>query len=302
MTGNDDTDVRVSTTPTIFGEKAALRIIYKHDSNLDKFRLGFTEKDTERISGMFQNPYGALLVTGPTGCGKSTTVATFLNELNTEDVNIVTIEDPVEHVLPGVNQINVNQKAGFTFANALRSILRQDPDILMVGEIRDAETARLAVQAAVTGHLMISTLHTYDALSAVSRLLDMGVERYLLAAVLRGIISQRLVRRVCEHCATQEAIMPLHARLLDIPGDTIVTKGSGCPRCGGTGYKGRFAVYEYISINDEFAGMIETGADNTKIKAYLEQNGFVPMVANAVDAVNGGLTTTEEVIKNVLFV
>ena len=295
-------DFRINTMPTVFGEKAAIRLIYKEKSWMPKDQLGFFPNDLAQITQLFHNPYGALLITGPTGCGKSTTLASFIKELNKDDVNIVTIEDPVEHILPGINQINVNYNAGLTFANALRSILRQDPDILMIGEIRDEETAQLAIQAALTGHLVLSTLHTFDAISAITRLVDMNVPDYLVAAAVKGIISQRLVRRICERCKTNVPISELHANLLNLPEDTIVCEGMGCSYCGGSGYKGRFAVYEFLAVDEQLNEMIEKRLGMAEIKKYLSENNFNTIRDNAVKNILQGNTSAEEVINNVLFV
>ena len=295
-----DIDFRISTILTIFGEKAAIRLIYKDKSWLPKEQLGFFPDDLVKITQLFHNPYGALLLTGPTGCGKSTTMASFLKELNKDDINIVTIEDPVEHVLPGVNQINVNYAAGLTFANALRSILRQDPDILMIGEIRDEETAQLAIQAALTGHLILSTMHTYDAISAITRLVDMKVPDYLVAAAVKGIISQRLVRRICERCKINVQISELQAKMLNLPEDTIVCEGMGCSYCGGSGYKGRFAVYEFLTIDEQINEMIEKHASLAEIKKHLAECGFRSILDNAVKNVLQGNTSADEIINNVL--
>ncbi|MDR1914169.1 MAG: GspE/PulE family protein [Clostridiales bacterium] len=299
--GSANVDFRLSTIPTYFGEKAAIRLIYKDKAWMPKEALGFEEQDLEQISALFNNPYGAVLLTGPTGCGKSTTLSSFLSSLNDDKRNIVTIEDPVEHVIPGITQINVNPKAGLTFANALRSILRQDPDILMVGEIRDEETAQLAIQAAITGHLLLSTLHTYDAASTITRLADMNVPGYLTAAALRGIISQRLVRRICESCKTQKHISKEHAKLLDLPENTVVSEGVGCPRCGNTGYKGRVAVYEYLIIDDELSALIDSKSGLADIRLYLAKKQFVSILETSIKKVIQGVTTTNEVISNVIF-
>ena len=297
-----EVDFRINTMPTVFGEKAAIRLIYKEKSWLPKEKLGFFEDDLVKITQLFHNPYGALLITGPTGCGKSTTLSSFIKELNSDDINIVTIEDPVEYILPGINQINVNYNAGLTFVNALRSILRQDPDILMIGEIRDEETAQLAIQAALTGHLVLSTLHTFDAISAISRLVDMKVPDYLVAAAIKGIISQRLVRRICERCKINVPISELQANLLGLPEDTIVCEGMGCSYCGGSGYKGRFAVYEFLNIDEQLSEMIEKRLGMAEIKKYLSENHFNTIRDNAVKNVLQGNTSAEEVINNVLFV
>ncbi|MCL2707858.1 MAG: GspE/PulE family protein [Defluviitaleaceae bacterium] len=243
-------EFRLSTLPTIYGEKAALRLLYGRTARFKKEGLGFFADDLEKLTGLFSIPYGAIFITGPTGCGKSTTLKCFLEELNTGGVNIVTVEDPVENPIPGVNHMNVEPGAGLGFANSLRSILRQDPDIIMVGEIRDAETARIAIQAAITGHLVLSTLHTNDAAGVMERLVDMGIEPYMVASALSGIISQRLVRRLCENCKEQTLLTPEEALLLGVPEDAPAWIGKGCGRCGDTGYKGRFAVYEYILMDE----------------------------------------------------
>lgn len=294
-------DFRISTIPTVFGEKAAIRLIYKEKSWLPKEHLGFFPEDLQKITRLFHNPYGAVLLTGPTGCGKSTTLASFIKELNRDEVNIVTIEDPVEHVLPGINQINVNYGAGLTFANALRSILRQDPDILMIGEIRDEETAQLAVQAALTGHLVLSTLHTFDAISAITRLVDMNVPDYLTAAAIKGIISQRLVRRICERCKINVQITELQAKLLGLPEDTIICEGMGCTYCGGSGYKGRFAAYEFLAVDETLSEMIEKRAGMAEIKKYLAEINFQTIRDNAIKNLLQGNTSADEVINKVLF-
>ena len=294
-------DFRINTMPTVYGEKAAIRLIYKEKSWLPKEQLGFFPDDLNMITQLFHNPYGALLLTGPTGCGKSTTLTSFMKELNRDEINIVTIEDPVEHILPGVNQINVNYSAGLTFANALRSILRQDPDILMIGEIRDEETAQLAIQAALTGHLVISTLHTYDAISAITRLVDMKVPDYLVAAAIKGIISQRLVRRICERCRINVQITELQAKLLNLAENTIVCEGMGCSYCGGSGYKGRFAVYEFLAVDERLSEMVEKRSGMAEISKYLSEIKFRTIRDNAVKNVLQGNTSADEVIRSVLF-
>ncbi|MDR3239545.1 MAG: GspE/PulE family protein [Clostridiales bacterium] len=293
-------DFRVSTLPVLHGEKAVIRLIYNCGSWIRKEELGFFEEDLRKITRLFQSPYGAILLTGPTGCGKSTTLATFLQELNCEDVNIVTVEDPVEHNLPGVNQINVNPKAGLHFANALRSILRQDPDILMIGEIRDEETAKIAIQAAITGRLLLSTLHTYDALSAIARLTDMGVKDYLVAAAVKGILSQRLVRRICDRCKKPASLSPRQAKLLNVSETSTVFRGEGCSSCHESGYKGRFAVYEYLMVDETLAALIGRRAEVSAMKAALAAQGFRSLRENALRNMLAGHTTADEVIANAL--
>ena len=244
-------EFRLSTMPTHLGEKAAIRLLYGQGSRPKKHQLGFFPEDLERLTRLFHLPHGAIFMTGPTGSGKSTTLTGFLEELNHEERNIITVEDPVENPLMGVSHVKVERMAGLDFANALRHILRQDPDIIMIGEIRDRETARIAVQAAITGHVVLSTLHTNDAAGVIERLLDMEIEPYLVAAALNGIIAQRLARRICRECKTPAMLTDSQAEMLKLPNSTPVFRGIGCGHCNNTGYKGRLAVYEYIVIDDE---------------------------------------------------
>lgn len=267
-------DLRISTMPTVHGEKVVVRILDKTTtfSSLDK--LTFTDENLTAYRNLFRSPHGIVLVTGPTGSGKSTTLYATLNELNKPETNIITIEDPVEYQLEGVNQIALNTKAGLTFANGLRAIVRQDPDIIMVGEIRDEETARIAVQAALTGHLVLSTLHTNSAVGAITRLLDMGIEPYLLASCLRGVVAQRLVRRVCSKC-----------------------EACGCEDCFGTGYNGRLAVQEVMTVNEEIRHLITNRAGENDILAAAERNGFVSLHDDGVKKVLAGATTLTELLR-----
>lgn len=267
-------DLRISTMPTVHGEKVVVRILDKTTtfSSLDK--LTFTDENLTAYRNLFRSPHGIVLVTGPTGSGKSTTLYATLNELNKPETNIITIEDPVEYQLEGVNQIALNTKAGLTFANGLRAIVRQDPDIIMVGEIRDEETARIAVQAALTGHLVLSTLHTNSAVGAITRLLDMGIEPYLLASCLRGVVAQRLVRRVCPKCGA-----------------------CGCEDCFGTGYNGRLAVQEVMTVNEEIRHLITGRAAEKDILTAAEGNGFVSLYDDGMKKVLAGATTLTELLR-----
>ena len=249
-------EFRISILPTVFGEKAAIRILYDNTALIKKTDLGFFPEDLERLTALLKRPYGAVFVTGPTGSGKSTTLSSFLEELNTELVNIVTVEDPVENPIPGVNHIAAESGASISFAHVLRNILRQDPDIIMIGEIRDEDTARIAIQAAITGHIVLSTLHTNDAAGVIERLLDMGIEPYLAASALNGVISQRLVRRICENCKQPAKLSAAQAKLLDINANMQVFKGRGCDACLNTGYRGRLAVYEIIVLDDHMRRQI----------------------------------------------
>ena len=246
---SENIEFRISTLPTVLGEKVAIRLLYDHANMLKKQDLGFFDDDLFVLNEVFNRPYGAVFITGPTGSGKSTTMSSFLSELNSIEQNIITIEDPVENPLPGISHINIKETPGMTFASALKFILRQDPDIIMIGEIRDEETARIATQAALTGHVVLSTIHTNDAAGVIERLMDMNIEPYLIAAVLNGVISQRLVRRICENCKTKININDRQQIILGIDSDVFI--GKGCSNCFNTGYKGRFVVYEYIILDKE---------------------------------------------------
>ena len=292
-------DIRVSIIPTVFGEKIVMRIASKNALTRDKAQLGLNEKDLKLFDHILKNPHGIILVTGPTGSGKSTTLYTALNELNTSQVNIITVEDPVEANLDGVNQIQVNPKANLTFASALRSILRQDPDIIMVGEIRDKETAQIAVQASITGHLVVSTLHTNSAASTITRLIDMGIDSYLIADSMVGVIAQRLVRRLCPACrkkrlATEEEKMILkrsEAEKLEI------YEPVGCGRCDNTGYKGRIGVYEIMEVTPKLKTIISKGGDAEDIKNQALKEGMYTLRMSATELVLDGTTSYSEMMK-----
>ncbi len=290
-------DFRISTIPAIHGEKAVIRLIYGDGARIGVERLGFLADDLRRLTGLFKSFNGAVLVTGPTGSGKTTTLAGFLNLINTGAVNIVTAEDPVENVIYGVNQININPKTGLTFANALRSILRQDPDVIMIGEIRDEDTAAIAVRAAITGHLVLSTLHTNDAAGAVIRLMDMGVAHYLVTAAIKGIISQRLVRRICPACKKQTPLTGEDVALTALPPDTPVFVGEGCTLCNFTGYRGRFVIYEYVVMDDGLRAFIDSGVSYERLKNYLVSHGFKTIWENAIRNVLDGNTTLTEIYR-----
>jgi type IV pilus assembly protein PilB len=296
-------DFRVSTLPGVFGEKVVLRILGRGAISLSLESLGFSEDNYERYLKMLKTPYGIILVTGPTGSGKSTTLYASLNMINSPDINIVTVEDPVEYQLPGIHQVQVNPKAGLTFASALRSILRQDPDVVLVGEIRDEETARIAIQAALTGHLVLSTLHTNDAPSAVTRLIDMGIEPFLISSSLLGAVAQRLVRTVCPYCKapyepTKEEIEAIKATLGDIDlSNATFYKGQGCPRCNNKGYKGRTAIHEIMLMNDEIRDLVLKKASRETIKEAARKYGMVTLREDGMRKVLRGFTTVEEVMR-----
>ena len=292
-------DLRVSTLPTIYGEKIVMRILDLGSTLNDLNKLGFNRLNLQRFKELIESPTGILLITGPTGSGKSSTLYAALNHLNSEEVNIITIEDPVEYQLEGINQIQVNANVGMTFAKGLRSILRQDPNIIMVGEIRDRETADVAVRASLTGHLVLSTLHTNDSLGTITRLVDMGVEPFLVASSLTGVVAQRLVRKVCrdcaeEHSATQREIEIFAKRGLSI--DRVV-RGRGCGTCNMTGYKGRIAIHELLVLNDEMKKVIMNNESFSKLRELAIKHKTIFLIDDGLLKVKQGFTTTEEILR-----
>lgn len=291
-------DIRVSNLPTVYGEKVVMRLASKEGFKKEIRELGLSEADMKKFGNILKNPHGIILVTGPTGSGKSTTLYTALSALNSEDVNIITVEDPVEANIDGINQVQVNAKADLTFASALRSILRQDPDIIMIGEIRDSETAEIAVRASITGHLVVSTLHTNSTASTVSRLVDMGVEPYLLSDSLVGIIAQRLVKRLCS-CKQECQATEDEKRQLGIPQDRPQTiyRPCGCKLCGNSGYYGRIGIYEILQISPALKRLISAGADAGQIKEQAVKEGMNTLKQSAVDCVLQGITSMDEMIK-----
>ena len=294
-------DLRVSTVPTLYGESVVLRLLDKESIVLDFEALGFGGRVLERFLDVLRLPHGIILVTGPTGSGKSTTLYTALNNLNTPERKIITAEDPVEYQLEGVNQIQVKPQIGLTFAGALRSIVRQDPDVIMIGEMRDLETANIAVQSALTGHLVLSTLHTNDAASSVTRLLDMGVEDYLLTSTVNGILAQRLVRRLCSHCrephqATGELVAELDLQRYSESDQIVLYRPKGCPECSHTGYRGRLSILECLLIDDEIRALVMRHATSQQIHAALAA-GMNTMYEDGLRKAVAGLTTVEEVLR-----
>ena len=295
-----DFDIRVSTVPTVFGEKAVLRLLEQSSILLGLEKLGFFPETQADMELIISQPYGIILTTGPTGSGKSTTQCAVLNRLASPEVNIMTVEDPVEYIIPGVNQVHVNRKAGLTFATAMRAFLRQDPDIIMVGEIRDLETAETAVQASLTGHLVLSTLHTNDAPTSITRLIDMGIEPFLVAASLTGALAQRLARKICKEC--KEAYKPPAEALARLGfatdnGDVTFFRGRGCDVCRHTGYKGRLGVFELMLINNELRDLIVKRAPLSEIRAAAKANGMKNLKADGLAKVIEGITTIEEVMR-----
>lgn len=293
-------DIRVSVLPTVYGEKVVMRLAQKKALTLDKRDLGFPEDELKKFDHILSHPNGLILVTGPTGSGKSTTLYTALNELNVEGVNIITVEDPVEANLNGVNQVQVNEKAGLTFSSALRSILRQDPDIIMIGEIRDQETAEIAVKASITGHLVVSTLHTNSSANTITRLADMGVENYLIADSVVGVIAQRLVRRVCPACGIVREATAGEKKILGIkdPARRINVRTPGhkeCVRCGGTGYYGRIGIYEIMPVTADLRQAINRGENADVLEEIALTHGMKTLRMSAIDYALRGITTVEEV-------
>jgi len=294
--GGKEFDFRVSTLPTVFGEKFVIRILDKTSFRFTRDDLGFTEAENKIVDKMLAKPHGIILLTGPTGCGKTTTLYSFLKEINDSTKNIVTVEDPVEYVMQGINQTQVNTKANMTFAAALRSILRQDPDIIMVGEIRDEETAQIAVRSAITGHLVFSTLHTNDAPGAIVRLGDMGVPKYLVADALVGVIAQRLVKRLCPACKKKGRTTAKEMDILGINEPVSIARPQGCQFCGNTGYKGRIAVHEIMYMNDTMRAAVLSESDPEKLRKISMENGMVPLRNACRNLVFNGYTSVQELM------
>ncbi len=292
-------DIRASILPTVYGEKAVMRLALKNAMTRDKSELGLKPRELEKFNHILANPHGIILVTGPTGSGKSTTLYTALSELNKEDVNIITVEDPVEANVDGINQVQVNPKAELTFANALRSILRQDPDIIMIGEIRDAETAGIAVQASITGHLVVSTLHTNSSAATITRLIDMGIESYLIADSVVGVIAQRLVRRLCPECKKARLATDTEKKLMhiDTEEDITIYEPCGCPKCAETGYYGRIGVYEIMEISPEMKRIISGMEGTEAIKNQALKDGMHTLRMSAAEYVLDGTTSISEMLR-----
>ena len=294
---------RVSTIPTVSGEKVVMRLLDEGSRSFSLENLGLNERDLKAIQALIDKPHGMIVVTGPTGSGKSTTMYSVLANLNNESRNIVTVEDPVEYRLPGVNQVASDNEHGLGFANALKYIMRQDPDVIMVGEIRDHETATTAVQAALTGHLLISTLHTNDAVGAVARLSDLGIDNFKTGGALLGAVAQRLLRAICPHC--KETVDPNKHYLrslnhnVEITSDTIFYSGRGCKKCLGTGYLGRIPIYEIMTVTPALSYAIEQGLPTTKLREIAIEEGMAELATAGIEQVIAGNTTIEEVFYKV---
>ncbi len=298
--GGYDLDIRVSTIPSQFGERVVMRLLDRGQTLLGIDALGLSPRDNAALRRVLARPDGLLLVTGPTGSGKTTTLYAALDMLNDRQSNIMTVEDPIEYTMDGVGQMQVNAKTDLTFARGLRAILRQDPDVIMIGEIRDRETAQIAVESAMTGHLVLSTLHTNSAVGAVSRLVDMGVERFLLAPMLRGLVAQRLVRRVCPDCSAEHRLTEVESALVSgqVPAGTMVRKGRGCDACHGSGFHGRLPIYEVIEVDAQMERMVHEGASEAQLTQAARRRG-PGIQADGCDKLRAGLTTAEEVARAV---
>ncbi len=297
-----DLDYRVSVLPTLFGEKIVMRLLDKDKLMLDMAKLGFEAESLRRFENAILKPYGMVLVTGPTGSGKTNTLYSALQRINTPEVNVITAEDPVEFNLMGINQVQMREQIGLNFAASLRSFLRQDPNIILVGEIRDFETAEVAIKAAMTGHMVLSTLHTNDAPSSINRLMNMGIEPFLVATSVHLIAAQRLVRRICSFCREPAAEVPpnvlVEAGFSDAESRTLkLFRGRGCERCSNTGYKGRIALYEVMEVEDEIREMILSGASSYELRVKAIQNGMITLRGSGLQKIRDGVTTMEEVLR-----
>lgn len=299
--GDREVDLRLSSLPSIFGEKIVIRILGKDKNMLTREGIGLTGDNGRHLDRLMKHTSGVILIVGPTGSGKSSTMYTIIRELISEETNLIMLEDPVEYQIDGVTQVQINEKTGMTFASALRSVLRQDPDIIGVGEIRDGETAEIAMRAAMTGHLVISTIHTEDAISAIDRLMDMGVEPYLIAGALRGVISQRLVRRVCQNCRQESVPEEVYRELVGIPADDrrIFYKGAGCHLCFHSGYHGRIGVFEILNINQKIRDCISEGVPRPELRKAIMESGFQPMLRNGMKLAEDGITSVEELCRTI---
>ncbi|RAK06707.1 type IV pilus assembly protein PilB [Halanaerobium saccharolyticum] len=287
-------DMRVSTLPTIKGEKIVIRLLAQNTNLLDLDNLGLTDYNRKKLGELIKKPNGVLLLTGPTGSGKSTTLFAALNELNSPQINMVTIEDPVEYQIAGINQVQAKEKSGLTFAKTLRSILRQDPDIIMIGEMRDQETAEIAVRSALTGHLVFSTLHTNDAVSSITRLTDIGLAPYLVAASLNGVVAQRLVRRLCPYCKEKRKLETTELKFLDNPDFEVAYFAVGCEKCNNTGYDGRLAIQEIFEVDSQVKEMISNNLSREKISEYAKNKGMITLKEDGIVKIKAGETDVSE--------
>ncbi|MBM6619758.1 GspE/PulE family protein [Bacillus suaedaesalsae] len=292
-------DLRISILPTVFGEKVVIRVLDLSNALMKLSQMSFNKVNLQRFINLIERPSGMVLVTGPTGSGKTSTVYSAVNHINTEDVNIITIEDPVEYQVEGINQVQVNHQVGLTFANGLRSILRQDPNVVMVGEIRDAETAEIAIRASLTGHLVLSTMHTNSAIGTIPRLFDMGIEPFLVVSSLSGIVAQRLVRKICNECSVAHPPTEMEQNVFQKRGLKVeqVFTGRGCKACNDTGYKGRLAIHEVLVIDDQMRSMMMNNNSVHSLREYALRNGMIFLIDDGLLKVKQGLTTVQEVLR-----
>lgn len=299
--GNKDIDIRVSTLPTAFGERVVMRLLDKSTVRMSLSDLGMSADRLRIFSDMIKAPNGIILVTGPTGSGKTTTLYAALTAINNVDINIITVEDPIEYRIPGIGQVQVNPKIDLTFASGLRSIVRQDPDVILIGEIRDFETAEIAIQSALTGHLVFSTVHTNDAASTITRLRDMGVESFLIASAVNAILAQRLVRIICPSCKETYTPDPVELERIglthDIIGNREIFRGKGCEECHQTGYQGRCGIHEFLVVDDAVKSMILKTSDSSELKQYVRAQGMKSLVQDGAEKVLDGITTIAEVYR-----
>ena len=304
MAKGREMDFRVSSIPVLYGEKVVLRLLDKSALQLDMTKLGFEESSLTDLKAAIHKPVGMILVTGPTGSGKTTTLYSALSELNKESENIITAEDPIEYNFMGINQVQMHEEIGLTFASSLRSFLRQDPDIIMVGEIRDFETAQIAVQAALTGHLVLSTVHTNDAPGTISRLIDMGIEPFLISSAIVLILAQRLIRKVCMECRDAVKVHPQLLIDVGVPPDEVksfpVFKGKGCSLCNNTGYKGRVGLYEVMPMKEELKELVLSRASTSEIKKEAIRLGMKTLRQSGIAKIKEGVTTIEEVLRSTI--
>ncbi len=297
--GEQEIDLRISTIPVLFGESVVMRILRKEGITIDLDQLGFPPDVLRTFAALITKPNGIILVTGPTGSGKTTTLYGALDKINSPDKKIITVEDPIEYQLKGVNQIQVKPQIGLNFASTLRHIVRQDPDIIMIGEIRDLETAEIAIQSALTGHLVFSTLHTNDAPSAITRLLEMGVENFLLSSTIRGVLAQRLVRVICPSCRRKDAakLTAEEAHLLEIPQETQLYAGGGCEQCAHTGYYGRSGIFELMPVDEEIRRLILASADASQLRQAAIARGMRTLLRDGAEKIRQGATTLSEILR-----
>ena len=290
-------NMRISFIPAVFGEKIVIRILNKDAGVMDLTEIGLSPFNLKQVQRMLKISEGIILLTGPTGSGKTTTLYSFLKDFNTINRNIITLEDPVEFSIFGVNQVQVNSQIGMTFASGLRSILRQDPDVIMLGEIRDEETAQIAIRAAVTGHIVLSTLHTNDTASSITRLTDMGIAKYMVTSAVAGIVAQRLLKKICNRCAESYPATEKDKEILGIQGDVMLKRGQGCPYCNQTGYRGRASIHEVFVLDKEIRTMVNEGRSVDEIKAYACEQGMKTLAESAIELVLNGVTTVDQAAK-----